>query len=100
MLLHGLDTTQYAEPTSQETATAIQAAVDVRDSDEDDQCIDNAGLFVVDLADVDRDLAYQRFKDSGGTQGVEPRKDVKLEGPEGDKKVIVEDIPAVIQKSM
>ncbi len=60
--------------------TADQAAVDVRDSDEDDQFIDNAGLFVVDLADVDRDLAFQRWQDSGGTQGVEPRKDPKLEG--------------------
>jgi tetratricopeptide (TPR) repeat protein len=100
VVLHKFDARQYAEPTSQEIATAIQAAVDVRDSDEDDQFIDNAGLFVVDLADVDRDLAFQRFKDSGGTSGVEDRKDVKLEGPEGDKKVIVEDIPAVIQKSM
>jgi len=98
--LHKADPRQYAEPTSQEIGTAIQAAVDVRDSDEDDQFIDNAGLFVVDLADVDRDLAFQRFKDSGGTQGVEERKDVKLEGPEGDKKVVVEEIPAVIQKSM
>jgi tetratricopeptide (TPR) repeat protein len=100
VVLHKFDARQYAEPTSQEIATAIQAAVNVRDSDEDDQFIDNAGLFVVDLADVDRDLAFQRFKDSGGTAGVEDRKDVKLEGPEGDKKVIVEDIPAVIQKSM
>ena len=53
----------------QEIATAKRAAVDVRDSDEDDQFIDNAGLFVVDLADVDRDLAFQRWQDSSGTQG-------------------------------
>jgi tetratricopeptide (TPR) repeat protein len=98
--LHQFDPKLYPEPTSQEIATAEQAAVDVRDSDEDDQFIDNAGLFVVDLADVDRDLAFQRWQDSGGTQGVEPRKDPKLEGPDGDKKVIVEAFPAVIQTSM
>jgi tetratricopeptide (TPR) repeat protein len=98
--LHAFDPRQYPEPTSQEIATAEQAAVDVRDSDEDDQFIDNAGLFVVDLADVDRDLAYQRWQDTGGTQGIEPRKEVKLDGPEGNKKVVVEEIPAVIQQSM
>jgi tetratricopeptide (TPR) repeat protein len=98
--LHAFDPKVYAEPTSQEIATAERAAVDVRDSDEDDQFIDNAGLFVVDLADVDRDLAFQRWQDSGGTQGVEPRKDPKLEGSEGDKKVVVDAFPDVIQTSM
>jgi tetratricopeptide (TPR) repeat protein len=98
--LHKFDPRQYPEPSSQEIAIAIRAADDVRDSDEDDQFIDNAGLFAVDLADVDRDLAYQRFKDSSGTQGVEPRKEPKLEGPEGSKKVVVDNIPDVILKSM
>jgi tetratricopeptide (TPR) repeat protein len=99
--LHQFDARQYAEPTSQEIATAEQAAIDVRDSDEDDQFIDNAGLFVVDLADVDRDLAYQRWTETGGTQGVEPRKDPKLVGAKvGEQTVVTEDVPAVIQKSM
>jgi tetratricopeptide (TPR) repeat protein len=98
--LHVFDPKQYPEPSSQEIGTAEQAAIDVRDSDEDDQFIDNAGLFVVDLADVDRDLAFQRWQDTSGAQGIEPRKEVKLEGPEGDKRVVVEEIPVVIQKSM
>ncbi|MGD0679720.1 MAG: hypothetical protein ABSC94_30410, partial [Polyangiaceae bacterium] len=98
--LHVFDPKEYAEPTSPEIATAEHAAIDVRDSDEDDQFIDNAGLFVVDLADVDRDLAFQRWQDSGGTQGIEPRKDVKLDGPDADKKVVVDEIPPVIQQSM
>jgi tetratricopeptide (TPR) repeat protein len=98
--LHLFDPRQYTEPGSAEIATAKQAAVDVRDSDEDDQFIDNAGLFVVDLADVDRDLGFQRFTESGGSLGVEPRKEPKLDGPVGDKHVIVEAIPDVIQKSM
>jgi tetratricopeptide (TPR) repeat protein len=98
--LHAFDPRQFPEPTSQEIVTAKQAAVDVRDSDEDDAYIDNAGLFVVDLADVDRDLAFQRWQDSGGTQGIELRKDVKVDGPEGDKKVVVDEIPPVIQESM
>jgi tetratricopeptide (TPR) repeat protein len=98
--LHQFDPRQYPEPNSPEIGAAKQAAVDVRDSDEDDQFIDNAGLFVVDLADVDRDLAFQRSTETGGTQGVEARKGPKLEGQVGDKKVVTEDIPDVIQKSM
>jgi tetratricopeptide (TPR) repeat protein len=98
--LHQFDPKQYAEPGSQEIAIAEQAAIAVRDSDEDDQFIDNAGLFVVDLADVDRDLAFQRWQDSAGAQGVEPRKEPKLAGADPDKKVEVDDIPAVIQTSM
>ena len=76
--LHQFDPKQYPEPGSQEIATAEQAAIEVRDSDEDDQFIDNVGLFVVDLADVDRDLSFQRWQDSAGSQGVEPRKEPNL----------------------
>jgi hypothetical protein len=100
LALHQFDPRAYQEPTSAEIETAKQAAVDVRDSDEDDQFIDNAGLFVVDLADVDRDLAFQRWTDSGGTQGVEPRKGPKLEGQAGgEQRVMTEDIPEVIKNS-
>ena len=99
--LHQFDPKNYSEPSAADIAAAEQAAVDVRDSDEDDQFIDNAGLFVVDLADVDRDLAFQRFQDSGGTQGIELRKDFpKMEGAEGAKTVVVDPVPDVIQTSM
>lgn len=101
LTLHGkVDPKQYAEPTSQEIQQAKQAAVDVRDSDEDDQFIDNAAIFVVTLVDADRDLAYARFKDTGGTQGIEPRTEPRLEGPDDDRKVVEEEIPEVIKASM
>jgi hypothetical protein len=99
LLLHGVDSKQFPAPTSQEIAVATKAAVDVRDSDEDDEFIDNAGLFVVDLADVDRNLAFQQFKDSNGAQGVDERSDVKLE-PGTPPKVSVQEIPPVILASM
>jgi tetratricopeptide (TPR) repeat protein len=98
--LNGYDPKTYAEPTSADIAAAKQAAIDVRDSDEDDQFIDNAGLFVVDLADVDRDLAFSHFKQSNGTQGVEPRNAPKLDGPKDNQTVVTDEIPDVIQKGM
>ncbi|MCL2448359.1 MAG: hypothetical protein FWD17_05380, partial [Polyangiaceae bacterium] len=47
-----------------------------------------------------RDLAFQRWQESGGSQGIEPRKEVKVDGPEGNKKVVVDELPAVIEDSM
>ena len=58
-----------------------QAAVDVRDSNEDDKYLDNAAFFVVDIGDVDRDLAFQRFEETRGTAGIEKRDDVKFDAP-------------------
>jgi hypothetical protein len=98
--LHGLDPAITPEPTSEEIATAARAATDARDSDEDDQYIDSVGLMVVDLADVDRDLAFQRWDSSAGRQGVEPRKAPRLSGAEGDQKVVVDTLPDVVEKSM
>ncbi len=98
--LHAFDPHQYPEPAAQEIATASAAAAAVRDSDEDDAYIENAGNFVVDLAYVERDLAFQRWKDSGGTQGVEELKDVKMTGSDTAKTVVTADIPDVIQRTM
>jgi hypothetical protein len=98
--LHGFDPTKTPEPTSEEIATAARAATEARDSDEDDQYIDSVGLMVVDLADVDRDLSFQRWDSTGGHQGVEPRKAPRLTGPEGDQKVVVEPLPDVVEQSM
>jgi tetratricopeptide (TPR) repeat protein len=98
--LDALDARAYPEPTSQEIAAAIDAAVAVRDSDEDDSLIDNAGLFVVDLADVGRDLAFARNRASAGAQGTAPRTAVRLDGAEGDRHVVVDPIPDVIAESI
>jgi hypothetical protein len=98
--LDTFDAKTYPEPTSQEVAAALEAAVAVRDSDEDDALVDNAGFFVVDLADVDRDLAFAHNRASAGAQGVAPRTAVKLEGPEGEQRVVVDPIPDVIARSV
>ena len=91
---------QYPEPSSQEIATGDQGGGRRARLGRGRPVHRQRGLFVVDLADVDRDLAFQRWKDSSGAQGIEPRKEPKLEGTEGVKKVVVDDIPDVIQKSM
>jgi tetratricopeptide (TPR) repeat protein len=98
--LHKAVPNQFPEPAGVDIDTAKCAAIDVRDSDEDDQYLDNAAFFVVDLSDVGRDLAYAKFAETNGTQGIEPLKQPKMEGPEGDQKVVVQAIPVLIQASM
>ena len=86
-------------PTSQEIAEAKQAAIDVRDSNEDDKHLMNAAVFVVDLSDVDRDLAFQQFADTNGAAGIEDRQSPHYDD-NGTGKPIVDPIPPQIQASI
>jgi tetratricopeptide (TPR) repeat protein len=89
-----------APPSSQEIAEARQAAIDVRDSNEDDKYLMNAAIFVVDLSDVDRDIAFQQFADSNGAAGFEDRQTPRYQGDNGTGKPFIDPIPTQIQTSM
>ncbi|MFO0663106.1 MAG: tetratricopeptide repeat protein [Polyangiaceae bacterium] len=97
--LHKIKPSLHAEPGRQDIDVAKAAAIDARDSNEDDKFLDNAALFVVDIADVDRDLAYQLFEDSKGAQGIEKREEVKFKG-ESEKTVQVDTVPPVVLQSI
>ena len=86
-------------PNSREIAEAKQAAIDVRDSNEDDKYLMNAALFVVTLADSDRDIAFAQFVDSNGAAGIEDRKTPRYDN-NGLGKPIVDPIPPQIQSSI
>lgn len=80
-------------PTGQEIETARRTAIDVRDSNEDDKYLQQAAYMVVDTAHqalMDQQKLFQR---SGGTEGIEPRDKVKLEGEGDQQKVVVEPVP-------
>jgi len=100
LILHQLKKDQFPVPTNQEVDDAKAAAVDVRDSNEDDKYLDVAAQFVVEESDVGRDLAFQLYADTKGTQGVEKRTELEMIGT-GDtatpKKV---EIPPVVLASM
>ncbi|APS00303.1 tetratricopeptide repeat protein [Pajaroellobacter abortibovis] len=98
--LHSLDSTRFAEPGQREMDTAMAAALAVRDSEEDDKNIDNASLWVVDLADVKRDLAYQQYQESGGTRGIEDRKEVHFVGEGDERKVATKPIPEELMEGI
>ena len=101
VLLHKLQRNQYPEPPPQEVDAAKAAAIDVRDSDEDDKFLENVGFFVVDESDIGRDLEYQRYDETKGSSGIEHRLEVKFDGTDPEtRKVITDPIPAPVQASL
>ncbi len=94
LTLHTANSRQFAPPSAKEIDTAKRAALDVRESNEDDKYLDNAALFVVDLSDVPRDLAFERNKESGGSQGIAPRTEPRKDA---QRKVIKDPVPDEIQ---
>ena len=101
LLLHKAQRSRFPEPSTEEVESAKVAAVAVRDSDEDDKYLEPAGLFVVDESDVGRDLEYQRWDDTRGVSGIEPRAQVKFDSMDPEtRKVVVDPIPQQVQASM
>ncbi len=101
VVLHKLAANKFPEPSKKDIDDALVAAIDVRDSNEDDKYLDNAAFFVVDVSDVDRDLAYQRFEESRGTSGVARREEVKFDTEDAaTRKVLRDPIPPVVAQSI
>ncbi len=101
VVLNKLQKDKYPEPTRKQIDDALASAIEVRDSNEDDKYLDNAAFFVVDVSDVDRDIAYHRAEESKGSQGVPRRDEVKFDGPDpGTRKVVADPVPPVVQQSI
>ncbi len=101
VLLHKLQRGVYPEPSTEEIDSAKAAAVAVRDSNEDDKYLENAGFFVVDEADIAPTLDGQRWEETHGSSGAEVRTAVKFDGTDPEtRKVIVDPIPAAVQAAM
>jgi len=101
VLLHKLKHDRFPEPSQREIEEAKAAAIDVRDSNEDDKYLDNSAFFVVDESDINRDIELQRYADTKGTSGIEPRAEVKFTSSDVEKRtVVVDPVPAAVQAGM
>jgi hypothetical protein len=87
-------------PSQAEIDTALKAALDVRDSNEDDTYVDVAGAFVVEEVDVRLALEYARFERTKGAQGVPRRTALEEVGTGEDSKVVALPIPEVVQATI
>ncbi|HSQ64464.1 MAG TPA: tetratricopeptide repeat protein, partial [Polyangiaceae bacterium] len=99
-ILHTKKKDQFPAPTQAEVDTAKAAAIDVRDSNEDDKYLDVAAQMVVEESDIGRDLAYALYDDTKGTQGVQKRTELEMVGTGDQQTVKVVPIPPVILASM
>jgi len=99
VVLNKLDKNRFPEPSPKEIDEARQAALDVRDSNEDDKYLQNAALMVVGVADVRRDLEYQRYDATGGQSGIEKVTELKVTADEPPKPLKTP-LPAAVKESM
>ncbi|MBX3186875.1 MAG: tetratricopeptide repeat protein [Labilithrix sp.] len=101
VVLHKVAPKAYPEPSKKDIDEALVAAIDVRDSNEDDRYLDNAAFFVVDVSDVDRDLAFQRYDESAGRSGVPRRDEVKFDSEDpATRKPVRDQIPPVVMQGL
>jgi len=81
-------------PNPKEVELARTYARDVRDSNEDEKYLQPAAMMVVRVAQQLVKLAYTRFEETGGSQGLEKRTALKEAGEGEDKAFVKEPIPA------
>lgn len=83
-------------PTPAEIKAARDAAIAVRDSNEDDKYLQPAAYYVVTIAEKVLDDAYRKYADSNGAEGIEKREKVHFTGDGKDKKIVVDPVPAPV----
>jgi hypothetical protein len=83
-------------PTIQEVSLAHEAAVAVRDSNEDDKFLQPAAYYVVAIAEKMLEDAYRQFDKSGGTHGIAKRLELEMEGEGDSARVKQVDVPELV----
>jgi tetratricopeptide (TPR) repeat protein len=91
-----LTVTLGRSPASDDVERARVAAVDVRDSNEDDRYLQPSAYYVVTLADKVLEDENRKFETTAGRQGIEKREKVKSVGEGDQAKVVREDLPAPV----
>ena len=86
--------------TPDDVERARLAAVDVRDSNEDDRYLQPSAYYVVTLADKVLEDENRKFETTAGRQGIEKREKVKSVGEGDQAKVVREDLPPQIASAI
>lgn len=83
-------------PEPAEVETARKAGIAVRDSNEDDKYLQPSAVMVVDVAHQELQDQFKRFQRSKGSEGIEPRSELRFEGEGEERKVKTDAVPAPI----
>jgi len=87
-------------PSAEETRTAREASIAVRESNEDDKYLQPSAYYVVTLAEKILEDQYRLFKDSSGARGTEQRTEVDFDGEGESRHVKVLEIPGSVRDAM
>jgi hypothetical protein len=88
-----LQVTLGRSPSAVEISGAEEAAIDVRDSNDDDKYLQPSAYYLVTIADKVLEDRYRQYKESNGAQGLEKREEVKFEGEGEARKVVALALP-------
>ncbi len=88
-----LQVTIERTPSPAEVSGAREAAITVRDSNEDDKYLQPAAYYVVTLADKVLEDHHRQFEESKGARGIEKREKVERTGDGPDAKVVKVAVP-------
>jgi tetratricopeptide (TPR) repeat protein len=95
-----LQVTLGRTPNDGEIEAARNAAIDVRDSTEDDRYLQPAAYYLVSMSDNLLKDAYREYTDSGGARGVAPREAVQFSGGGADRKPLSEPLPIQVENAV
>lgn len=84
-------------PTVGEVLKAREAAVQVRDSNEDDRRMEVAAYYAVDLAFLVQDDRLRVYRETQGAQGLEERNEVEIVGEGDERHAVAVPVPPVVQ---
>jgi hypothetical protein len=87
-------------PTVDEVRVAREAAIAVRESNEDDKYLQPAAYYVVSLAEKALEDQYRLFKESGGSKGLEQRTELTFEGEGEARKPKALEIPGFVRDTI
>ncbi len=87
-------------PTPDEIQHARDAAIDVRDSNEDDKYLQPAAYYLVSISEKILEDKYRQFQASGGAQGIEKREQVKFTGEGDQRKVVTDPMPPEVMDAI
>ena len=78
-------------PSPTEVQRAREAAVAVRDSNEDDKYLQPSGYYVVTIAEKVLEDEYRKHEDSKGAQGLAKRDEVRFNGEDPNTRTVIKD---------
>ncbi len=87
-------------PSPGEVRAAREAAVAVRDSNEDDKYLQPSAYYVVTVAEKVLEDEYRKFDQSKGQQGLEKRTEVHFSGDGATRQVVRDEVPTQVQDAI